>query len=100
MNVVTITSQIENPSTPTNHDSPTDSTHGCLDTIWNPALPVSKFASMPIDAANATTADASPTQRAASSEIDRHSASTGTPTRGATITRVSQGRSIYTLTTA
>ena len=91
MNVVTITSQIENPSTPTNQISPTDSTQGCFETIWNPASPVSKFTSMPIETAKATSAAASPTHRAASSEIERHSVSTGSPTSGATITSVSQG---------
>ena len=36
MKVVTITSQIENPSTATNHDRPTDSIQGCLDTSCKP----------------------------------------------------------------
>ncbi len=91
MNVVTMTSQIEKPSTPTNQDRPIDSTHGCLETICRPAWPVSKFTSMATDAAKATTVDPRPTQRAASSEIERQRASTGNPTSGAAITRVSQG---------
>ncbi len=101
MNVVTITSQIENPSTPTNHESPTDSTHGCFETIWNPGSPISKLTSMPIETAKVTRVAANPTQRAASSVIERQSASTGRPTSGAAITRVSQGASIgYTLPAA
>src|SRR5215208_7163727 len=71
MNVVTITSQIEKPSTPTNHERPTDSTHGCFETIWKPACPVSKFASTPSETAKVRSVAASPTHRAASSEIER-----------------------------
>ena len=46
---------------------------------------------MPIETAKATSAATSPTHRAASSVIERHSISTGRPTSGATITSVSQG---------
>ena len=94
MKVVTMTSQIENPSTPTNHDSPTDSIHGCLDTICRPGSSRLNCSNIPTDTANTTRAVSKATHRAASSDIFGHRSKTGIPTSGAKITSVSQGASI------
>ena len=100
MNVVTITSQIEKPSTPTNHERPTDSTHGCFETIWKPARPDSKLASMPRETRKAASVAASPIHRAASSEIERQSTSTGRPRSGADDRERQPGHGVHQTLTA